>query len=300
MLQSTAMETSSLARRSWSHSTLRWKLLSLLALSAMGLAAQPVRADVLEYWDFNNDSATFSSSNGSLGVLYNTGSAANKNNGYGEKYDTTLNTISSNSGSGAIFSNGSIDMSGVTVPAGDANGGNTSLPQAWGLLLNSSLPDQLPGDLTSGASTTGGALVILGNSSASDTVVFSLSSLGYQNLTLNLDSRPGSTLSVDPTVTWAYSLDDSSWTSFSMTGNRVAGTWSLLSGSLSPSLDNLSTFYVRETLVFPSTAGSFAIDNVELSGSQILAAPEPGTWALLLSGLGALFWIQRIRSARKI
>lgn len=280
-------------------------LFSCLALltMAMVLLTVPASATTLVYWDFNNDVTKQNGSN--LGILYNSGSSPTNNNGFGEIYNTTTSTISSNSGSGAVFSTGLINMSGVAVGTGaanKANGGTTSATQGWGLLPGSSLSDQVSGDTTSAASADGGSLVIFGTNAATDTVVFTLSSTGYTDLVLSLDARNGSGgTTVNPVVTWAYSLDGTTWTTFSLTGSLSASAvWGNLSANLSSSLDNLSTFYIEEILTFPSSSsGNFAIDNVVLSGTA--AVPEPSTLALMSLGMGLAFvWYRRHATQNRI
>jgi len=54
-------------------------------------------------------------------------------------------------------------------------------------------------------------------------------------------------------------------------------------------------------LVNTSNANQVNVSNIELSEAvPVPAVPEPGTWAMMLGGLGALFFFQRLRRGHKV
>lgn len=78
----------------------------------------------------------------------------------------------------------------------------------------------------------------------------------------------------------------------SPTANATFQSASLDLSTLSANaLDDQSTIFLRMTISTPNTGGSYAFDNIQMTGT---AVPEPSA-AALLGGLGGLLLIRRRR-----
>jgi hypothetical protein len=281
----------------------RLLVLSSVVASSFVATTREAHATLLSYWNFNNVSPSYLSGNGTLGS-FSTSSAA-----YGEAYvqtnnstagslrgNTANNTVYNSASIGIDFSNlGTIAtplINGKTNASTYASQGNTnSAFGGYGSFLDSTV------NRVNGDSTTGGSLIVMNPSGAAvgKYVTFSLSSLGYDTLSLSYATRISA--STTGTETWSYSLDGtnfSSLTSLTSLSQGSFGTQTLNLSSLSGSaLDNQSSFYLRMT-IGTGTSASYAFDNFQLTGTAS-AIPEPSTFALL-GGLGALgFGLSRRR-----
>jgi hypothetical protein len=296
------MQTRSFAA---SRFVLRRGLLPLLAVAGLGLTGLSLRAStLLEYWDFNNDASVFnaSASPSTFGSFSTTGTGVATGSGNGEIYNATSKTLSSNSVSSAVYTNGILDLNGLaaTTHANGGAGGASNAAPVWGVYTNStgassSVTNQAATDPTAagGTASNGGSLGLVNAANETDSLVFTLTSTGYTGLTFSAAERFSATNLA--TITWSYSTDDVTWTTVTASGSP-GSNFTPISLSLPGGIGNLSTFYVKESLQFGAATGSFAIDNVQLTGNSA-AVPEPTTVALLVAGGLLLVWRVRRRAA---
>lgn len=268
-------------------------LFAIASVYAMAGAAHDAHATLLTYWNFNNVSPAYLSGNGSLGS-FSTSAAA-----YGETYaqtnNSTAGTLGSNTANGTVFSSSAIkidfsNLGTITSPLINGKtyastyttqGQTNSSFGGYGTFLDSTA-NQVSGD-----STTGNSLIIMNPSGAAlgKYITFSLSSVGYNTLSLSYATRISSGAS--GTETWSYSLDGTNFFSLTSLTSLSQGSFgvqtlnlSSLSGTV---LDNQSSFYLRMT-IGNGTSASYAFDNFQLTGT---AVPEPSTFAAI-GGLCAL------------
>lgn len=256
------------------------------------MTTQEAHATLLTYWNFNNTSPAYNTNLGS----FSTSSAV-----YGEAYtqaDTShAGTLASNTSNNTVF-NGSgikIDFSNIdTIATPTINGKKwsdhssqegTGGSAGFGTFSSSST------NLV-GTDTAGNSLLFLnpGNGMNGKYITFSLSSLGYNSLTLTYDTRLSSAMTSGSEI-WTYSTDGTNYntlTTLNPTRDSNFNLQTLNLSSLSGSvLDNQSTFYLRLSFNSSSGNGSYGLDNIQLNGTAISAVPEPSTYALL-GGVGAL------------
>lgn len=253
---------------------------------------------LLSYWNFNNVSPAFSGSN--IGSFSATAAA------YGERYNQTSNstpgTLSANSSNNTVFSGQSIyiDFSNLgTIPSATINGkaadfytsqSTTTVGKAgYGAFVDSTV------NRATSDTTTGGSLLLLNTTGGVNNkyITFSLSSIGYESLSLSYATRL--TDQVTSSQVWTYSLDGVNFltlTTINPTANATFQTIGLNLSTLSNSvLNNQSAFYLRMTYTSSNTQGSQAIDNIQLTG---VAIPESKTVLLVLGGLGIVFARRRL------
>lgn len=258
---------------------------SVLAVGCMLVAGHAASAAVLlEYWDFNNDSSVYSSPTLGKFATANPGGGTSVNNG--EIYNATTKLLSSNAGGftgGPVFTNGSIDFSGVS---GNANSGNTS-SAGFGAFADAAGNGH---PATNDPSTKQGSLGLFVNSASpvNQTLVFNLTSTGYNTLAITFDGRRASGVTGPAIpVAWSYSLDGGlTFTSFTTPAlNGVAATFAANTFNLPTALDNLSGFELKAVFSFTTAnvGSSYAIDNLQLTG--LAAVPEPKTYALVIAGV---------------
>jgi hypothetical protein len=274
-----------------------WK--SGLVLSCVLLINHNASATLLEYWDFNNVTSTYT--NPTLGKFTTpiTGPSTPAANNNGEIYDATTKLLSSNAGGftgGPVFTNGSINFNNY---AGAANQGNNASFN-WGAFADAGSSGH---SAASDPSTGKGSLGIFVNSSslpdpANTTLTMNLSSTGYQNLTLNFDARRANPSNTAVPISWFYSIDggsDIAISSSAISFTSSQGGFTPYALTLPTALSNLDNFQLKAVFNFqtPNVGTSFAIDNLELNG---VAVPEPK--AAMLLGLGGIVLLfgRRFRS----
>lgn len=276
----------------------------ILGAIALAAAHDASAQTLLSYWNFNNVSPGYLSGNGTLGSFSTTAAA------YGETYIQTSGSaagiLSSNTANGTIFS-------GTSVNINFANLGTVATPIINGKTFVSNYTAQGQTNTTvggygtfsdttlnrvAGDSTTGNSLIIMNPSGSSlgKYVTFSLSSTGYDTLSLSYATR----ISAGTTGTeiWSYSTDGVNYFSLGSI-SPTAGSFGVATLNLSTlsgnALDNQGTFYLRMT-IGNGTSASYALDNIQLTG---VAIPEPATTALVVGGLGlGLGFVRRNRSVR--
>ncbi|CAN5550728.1 hypothetical protein BH09VER1_BH09VER1_25110 [soil metagenome] len=266
---------------------------NLLVVAFTLCALVPAKsAALLSYWNFNNDSPTYATTLGS----FSTTAAA-----YGEKYVQSSNSVPgvllSNSANSTVFSGTAIkiDFSNIATitnptingktPTGYTTQNGTGGAAGYGVFADSTV-NQAGTD-----STTGGSLLLLNTTGGmlNKYITFSLSSVGYDTLSLTYATRL--TSSVTASQVWTYSTDGTNF--FSLTTISPAANATFISESLnlsslsSNALNNQSTFYLRMTYTSANSQGSQAFDNFQLTG--VSSVPEPGTISLALGGLGLAF-----------
>jgi len=264
---------------------------SLFAAGAiLATAATSSASTLLTYWDFNNDYAKYSNPNlGSFATSAGGGSSYSN----GEVYNSTAKRLSSNAGGyvgGPVFTNGYIDFSGAK---GNFNSGSVN-STGWGV-FNDSGVNAVATDL----SPKQGSLLLVNDlktSANNPTIIFSLSSAGYADLTFGFAARKASGVTATLGLAWQYSLDGSNWTTLVPStslpsGSTGGGTFVAYSFTLPTELNNLSNFQLKLALDFTGagTGTSFGIDNIQLNAASTV--PEPGT--VMLFGLGGAVLVFR-------
>lgn len=240
------------------------------------------QASLISYWNFNNVSPAYVSS--TLGSF--SGTAAS----YGEAYASQK--LSSNTANGTIYSGSGVSLDFANLSAGVNNAiingkvaGGSSQAQTntvfggFGAFTDTTL-NRVAGD-----TSTGGSMIIM-NPSGTELghyLTFTLSSAGYDSLALSYDTRLSNGFAGNEV--WSYSLNGTAFSplgTISPTANSTFSTQSLNLSTLSAgALDNQPTFYLRMTLTSNTNGGSFAFDNIQLTGTSV---PEPAT----LGSLAAL------------
>lgn len=253
------------------------KLLLLPAL-ALAVAIPSANADLLSYWNFNNDSSTYSAPN--LGSLSTSASLA-----FGEQYDSTNKILYSNTANSTVFDSSSVYLDLSQLGGTNQNGGTTSTA-SWGVFSDTTT------NRASTDATASGSLYANGTSFNNKYITFHLSSAGYSNLGVSYAQRTGSLTATD---SWSYSLDGTNFTSIVSISNTSTGTFQAQSFSLSSLADNQTTLYLRMTYGIPSAISS-TIDNFQFTGTAI---PEPSTVGLLTGG-AALLLVGAYRLRRKV
>lgn len=264
------------------------------ALAACFMASyQEANAALLSYWNFNNNSPAFNTNLGSFSTT-----AAS----YGEQYNQTANsvpgTLSANSANGTVFTTGSISFASISSITNATINGKTApgytLQNATSGNAGYGVFSEATGNLNrvSGDTTTGGSLLFLnpGGNANDKAIIFTLSSSGYDTLSLSYATRFANGFA--GTETWSYSLDGTNYfalgSALSISGNATWGVQTLdFTSLIGTVLNNQSTFYLMMKANVPTNGGSYALDNIQLNGTAISAVPEPSTYALL-GGAGAL------------
>jgi len=274
-------------------------LISLTALPIFfGMLNSASCQTLLSYWNFNNVSPAFSGSN--IGSFSTTAAA------YGERYNQTNNstpgTLSANSSNNTVFSGQSIfiDFSNLgTIPSATINGkagdfytsqSTTSVGIAgYGAFIDSTV------NRATSDTTTGGSLLLLNTSGGVNNkyITFSLSSVGYESLSLSYATRL--TSGVTSSQVWTYSLDGVNFLTLTTINPAADASFQTIGLNLSTlsnsALNNQSAFYLRMTYTSANAQGSQAFDNIQLTG---VAVPESKTVLLVLGGLGLVFARRRL------
>ena len=270
-------------------------LTKVLLIASAFCAFHQADAALLTYWNFNNTGPAYSAPQ--LGSFSASAAA------YGEAYTaaniTTSGTLASNTSNSTVF-NGSaikINFSNIdTIAARTVNG------KLWnGAGAQAATSDQAGfGTFTSsatnnvGSDTAGNSLLLLNTSGniINKYITFSLSSAGYDTLTLSYSTRL--TNAVTSSQVWSYSTDGTNYFSLTTISPTANATWINQSVNLSTlssnALNNQSAFYLRMTYTSANSQGSQALDNIQLTGTAI---PEPSTWALLAFSLTTVVVLRR-------
>jgi hypothetical protein len=278
---------------------------SLLTLPAVVVASflatattQDVHATLLTYWNFNNVSPAYVvvSGNGNLGSFSTSGTSEV----YTQTSNSTPGKLLSNT-NGTVFNSSSIYIDFA----------NVATINAVSPTINGKTPTAYTGQNITGGSAgygtySGSTLNAVGSDTAGDSLLllntagnfnnkyidFSLSSLGYNTLSLTYSTRL--TNSVVSAQVWTYSLDGgNTWLTLTTVTPTADATFKSVSldlstlSSVTGTLNNQSSFTLRMTYTSSNTQGSQAIDNVQLNGTAISAIPEPSSYALL-GGAGVL------------
>jgi hypothetical protein len=235
------------------------KLTTIVSLAMiMSFTAANVQADLLCYWNFNNNTQGSPSSN--LGTFNTTGSV--------EIYNASSESLSVAT-SGVYASTATVELSDLVGTMGGSPNNN------WGTFAgatNNALNDD----------TSGGALSVVGSGNNGHYVDFTVSTLGYGGLIVSFATRGTSTGYT--TQVWSYSNDGVNFISFAtLTGRNVTSfSTQTIDFSSIESLNNKSNVIFRVTFDgATSTNGNNRIDNVQINGTVV---PEPVTIALLSSG----------------
>jgi len=140
---------------------------------------------------------------------------------------------------------------------------------------------------TSVLTNTGSAVDL--NTAANYTLTFDLGDRGSNGVSNDTVVE----LLAGSTVIGSQTYDDTSITS----GQFAPESISVLSSSLVGDSGALSI----EVLNGDSTNPGYHTDFTNVQSSDtVVATPEPGTWAMLLGGLGTLFFFQRMRRGHKV
>lgn len=275
----------------------------ILGAIALAVAHDANAQTLLSYWNFNNVSPGYLSGNGSLGSFSTTAAA------YGETYVQTsgssAGTLRSNTANGTVFSGTSIgiNFANLGTVATPIINGKTYSSYTTQAQTNTSVGgygtfQDSPLNLAAGDSTTGNSLIIMNPSGSSlgKYITFSLSSTGYDTLSLSYATRMSS--GATGSEIWSYSTDGVNYFSLGSI-TPTAGSFGVATLNLSTlsgnALDNQGTFYLRMT-IGNGTSASYALDNIQLTG---VAIPEPATVAMVVGGLGlGLGFARRNRSVK--
>lgn len=144
-----------------------------------------------------------------------------------------------------------------------------------------------------GDQTAGQALALANTNANNKSVIFSLSTLGYEDLVLTFATR-GTSTGFD-THAWSWSTDGVNYTPLTSIAANKTSTWSLETVDFTAvsSLDNASTAYLMLTVSgATSAAGNNRLDNIQINA---VAVPEPTALALL-GGFGILAVVTRRRA----
>ncbi len=148
---------------------------------------------------------------------------------------------------------------------------------------------------TGGDQTAGQALALANSAANGESMIFSLSMLGYESLSISFAVRGTGT--GFNTHVWSWSTDGSVYTA--LAGNNTADTTAaflLKSVDFSSVLDlnNASTAYLKLTVSGASqSAGNNRFDNIQLNATP-LSVPEPSPMALV-GGFGMLALVMAAR-----
>lgn len=232
-----------------------------IAVAILGALGASAHADVLVGWNFNN--TTYVS--GNLNPFLTTGTA--------EIYDATTSKLTIAS-SGVYASSAEVDFSALAGPMG--TGTTTGSNGQYGTFSGPNIAT-VPNDT---------AFSLIGTNNNDKYVTFTISTLGYEDLTLSYDTRGSGTGYT--TQTWSYSVDGVNWVTVDTKTGRNVTTYSNLTVDFSAitEVDNLDALYVRLTFSGASgTGGNNRIDNVTFSGNAVGAEiPEPATLGALTAG----------------
>lgn len=228
----------------------------LTAIGVIALAASSHAAVLVAGWDFQT------TTNGGTATV-----AA----------PSTPTSYVANFGTGTLFLNGT-------------NGSSTFITTTGTNQLNSATGTAVNAGTGFSTTTSGAAAMLLTNASASSilnkTFVFSFNMTGLSSLTMSYAAQASSGNAATNSTLWEYSTNGTTWTTIqSVTVTAAFATYTL---NTITGLDNVSTAYVRGTVTGASSGGTIRYDNIQLN-----AVPEPGTAAMALGGVGAMFWIIR-------
>jgi len=141
-------------------------------------------------------------------------------------------------------------------------------------------------------------------------VQFSISTLGFEDISFSYDSKHSGTASANELV--QYSIDGLSFTDLvvfksldtNFANGRLVDLSSIaaVNNQANLSIRIVSTFapggnvYAGTTSTY-APGGTMRFDQVTFNGTAVSAVPEPTTYAMLLAGLGCVGFIARRRKA---
>lgn len=142
-------------------------------------------------------------------------------------------------------------------------------------------------------------------------VQYNISTVGFQDITVNYDLRHSNTSS--RYEQFQYSLDGTNFIDFALFDGNGGDTWFNRSVDLSSiaGAENNASFAFRVVATFaPATTsyvasrststyagGTWRFDAVTVSGAAVAAVPEPESAAMLLAGLGLIGFMARRRQS---
>ena len=137
------------------------------------------------------------------------------------------------------------------------------------------------------------------------TLTLNLNTTGWENISISFDVRAAASPVADALKKFAsieYKIGAANWVTLSTVGSNFNFNvnqyepWSLNFSSLVPELDDAGDIQIRWNFSMPNgSSRSLRIDNFVISAD---AVPEPGTYALLICGLGLLAALRLHRSRK--
>ncbi len=152
--------------------------------------------------------------------------------------------------------------------------GGTSLPTGWSASSGTgtwAISTASASSGYTGASASNNVVVTMGSALATHSLTFnnSLSTVGYQGITVMWGARKTSTCSTAVSLSW--SSDGSTWNSVSYTEVGTTGSWALSNGgtriTLPAGAEGLSNLQLRWTVTQVAGSGTYRIDDFNVQGT---------------------------------
>ncbi|ROI00717.1 T9SS type A sorting domain-containing protein [Chryseobacterium daecheongense] len=187
----------------------------------------------------------------------------------------------------AAFAQTTITQWNFDASSISATTGTGTLAYIGGVTENTSTPYP-QGNPTSGKSHSTINYPAQGTASGTAGVRFSVSTVGYSNISISLDLYGSNTASKYAQV--QYTTDGSTWVNATASPSTIAGSWSTVTATMPAAANNNANFAVRVVSVFDpangvtyspiGTSSSYAIggalrfDNVTVSSNSSLAVSD--------------------------